>query len=157
MESGKRIQIASKGLRMKETISFHKVPVSLGYTTVQITEQEGNLCPGQLTMFYTNTHTHTNTHTRKHTHAHTHTHTHTRKHTQSASIWKYSWPLINSMNCITEYYCTKASGKEMATERARKRERERERGRRGGGMREIRRRYESRTKGAIGDIVFGMH
>ncbi len=27
----------------------------------------------------------------------------------------------------------------------------------GGGMREIRRSYESRMKGAIGDIVFGMY
>jgi len=31
------------------------------------------------------------------------------------------------MKCITEYYSTTASEKEMATERARKRERERER------------------------------
>ncbi len=83
------------------------------------------------------------------------THTYTHKHTQSANIWKYPWPLINSMKCITEYYSTTASEKEMATERARKRERERE----------IRKIWRSYTNGMrvewrvewIGDIVFGMH
>ncbi len=54
------------------------------------------------------------------------------------------------MKYITEYNGTTASGKEMATEKARKRER---------GKWE---KYEEAkpmewVKGAIGDIVFGMH
>ncbi len=55
------------------------------------------------------------------------------------------------MKCITEYYGTTASGKEMATERAREREgNERN-------TKKLNQWNESRMKGAIGDIVFGMH